>query len=821
MFQCHCVTQAERWGRRRVVVWARGDEDDDVRTSLDAEDGFDVEGEVLDDDNDDDDLGVDSEFDLDAILGKAPDDDNVDIDEVFDRIGFKSVPAPVEGSSSSDEETLFSYPEPPKREIAFGDLLRKCGYDDEVIEQYSAVQDVKISGVQLDSRNVKPGDLFVCTEGANFNGHWFIPQALQNGAVLVLAKVYVPGADAALHTDAGPEDEEPVEGEDEAGEYNDVYWKLCAADAAVMEACGEALRESRQRVAALRQEAGLSEEEAETMELHNGMRIISSAMGHSLEQWTAEGVRSGLEDGIKADGSLTPHPLNPLVPMECTAPVVFAIDPYDFGSVLAAAFYERPSERMTTVAVTGTNGKTTIAWLMRSIFEEMGQLCGMLGTVEYALATDRLTLSGDLWAPDAPDPTLQRESSVPFWAVPYEGKYSVPCTTPDAISAQRLLAGMADRGATACVMEASSIGLDQGRLSYVDHDIAIFSNLTRDHLDYHLNEASYRFAKSRLFHALRDPARQRAIINLDDPNAQYMADAAQRVPVVTYSFSNDAADVYAQQVRFSIWETDLLVQTPMGRLQIITPLIGRPNAYNVLACVAAAISINIDLTDIVSAIENAEVVPGRFEIIDEGQDFSVVVDYAHTPDALNQLLDTVRECNCRRILLVFGCGGDRDAGKRPYMGEIAHYKADIVILTNDNPRTEAPDAIIQDIVSGFPEEITQRHPNSVYNYLQDVGRVPSVFEEELLEWQGEVKRYVMEDRFSAIRAAIGTAQKNDVVVIAGKGHEDYIEYCDIDGNPLKAWFDDRVEARNALSKLPYLQQIPYLDRKNLPWQRTA
>eukprot|EP00892_Ulva_mutabilis_P010952 jgi/Ulvmu1/8229/UM041_0038.1 len=778
---------------------------------IDSQKPTEVEGDIVAEGEGDDKSAIpglfdDDDFNIDELVNEEAAAD-AEVEDVLEQIGFKAFSDRKE-ESVAEETRMFEYPEPPERSIKFGALLKKCGYAEDVIEQYTEVAEIEITGIQTDSRLVEAGNLFVCIEGAHADGHHFIPDAISNGCALIVAQMRVPGAELALYTDASPVQPELSE------LYQEPFYQMADNDIMTMEACSEEMSKVFDKMEAFGEVNGLNEEDVEKLQVEGAMRNISSALNYDFSHW------ENRDEQHPSDEDLTPHPFNPLIPIEINTPVTWAIDPADFVATLSHGFYDRPSERLTTVGVTGTNGKTTVAWLMRSIFEQLGQLTGMIGTVEYSIATDRLDIEGDLWEPYEEDTTLSRECSTPFWGAPYEGKYEVPCTTPDNVSIQKLMAGMADRGATACVMECSSIGLDQGRVDLVDFDVAIFTNLGRDHLDYHEDIDEYKNCKAHLFSMLSESARQRAVINIDDPVAQDMANAGSQVPVVTYSFENPEADVYSKSVKFSVWETSMTIHTPLGTMEIITPLIGRPNVYNILACVAASISINIDLKDVAAALENAEVVPGRFELIDEGQDFVALVDYAHTPDALNGLLDAVRECTDRkRIILVFGCGGDRDTGKRAYMGEIAHYKADIVILTNDNPRSEPPEEIIDDIVDGYPEEVRNAYEPSSYDYMVDVGRVPPIFEKELLERQGEQKRYVIEDRFCAIRAAIAIAQKNDVVIIAGKGHEDYIEYADVNGSVFKAWFDDRVEARNALTKLPYLDRIPYLNRKNLPLER--
>lgn len=260
----------------------------------------------------------------------------------------------------------------------------------------------------------------------------------------------------------------------------------------------------------------------------------------------------------------------------------------------------------------------------------------------------------------------------------------------------------------------------------------------------------------------------------------------------------------------------MIITTPQGRMQVITNLLGRHNVSNVLAAVATGIALKAPLRTIVAGIEAVEAIPGRSEVIDEGQPFPVIVDAARSPEQLAALLEGVREAGAERVFTVLGSGGDEDPTKRPRIGRVAHELSDYVIVTNENPRSEDPGKIVQDIITGFPDDLINKYSNYVYFPFQDQGRVPLWFEPYLQKTQRDTKRYVMEDRFSAIRAAIGTAKEGDVVVLAGKGCEDFIEYGDATGGTVKGWFDDRVEARCALSKLKYLENIK-LRRDTLPW----
>ena len=286
---------------------------------------------------------------------------------------------------------------------------------------------------------------------------------------------------------------------------------------------------------------------------------------------------------------------------------------------LAAAFYGRPSKNMAVIGIAGTNGKTTTAYLIKAMYEAMGLRTGMLSTVAYY--------------------------------VHGENKLEAPLTTPDSVLIQKLMAKMLHNGTEAVVMEASSHGLALGRCNEVDFDIAVFTNLTRDHMDFHESEEDYRNAKAKLFSRMVDPDRHRKIVNIDDPNAPFfIAQGNPDVPIVTFAMENKDADVYPLKFELSLFETQVLVQTPQGILEISSGLLGRHNIYNILAAVAVGIAVGAPLEDIVRGIEEVDAVPGRCELIDEEQAFGVIVDYAHTPDALSRLLDSVRELGPKRII---------------------------------------------------------------------------------------------------------------------------------------------------------------------------
>jgi len=436
-------------------------------------------------------------------------------------------------------------------------------------------------------------------------------------------------------------------------------------------------------------------------------------------------------------------------------------------AALAASFYGNPSQKLAVIGITGTNGKTTTSYLIKSMYETMGLKTGLLGTIAYYIHSDH--------------------------------ELEAHATTPDAVYVQKLMAKMVHNGTEACVMEASSHALVQGRCDKVDFDIAVFMNLTRDHMDFHKTEEDYREAKGRLFAKMVDPERHRKVVNIDDPNAPYfIRQGNPDVPVITFSMGNKNADVYALEVQLSLFETQVLIRTSKGNLEISSGLLGRHNVYNILAAVAVGIAVGAPLDDIVKGIEEVDAIPGRCELIDEEQAFAVIVDYAHTPDALARLLDTVRECGAQRIITVVGCGGDRDRGKRPMMAKIATDKSDICILTSDNPRTEDPLDILDDMLAGVGwtmQDYLRWGDDDYYPPLPNGHRL-----------------FVYDIRSIAIRAGVAMGEEGDAVVIAGKGHETY----QIVGKQ-EEYFDDREECREALQKVDALHAAG-IDTSEFPWR---
>lgn len=544
---------------------------------------------------------------------------------------------------------------------------------------------------------------------------------------------------------------------------------------------------------------------------------VPSADGqHDGHDWADEAAELG------AVAVLAERPLP-----DALLPVVVVPDTLRALGQLAAAFYEQPSQRTKTLGVVGSFGKTTTCWLARGMFEETNERVGMIGTIEYALAEDRLTEEGDIWAPDAEDVTMQRDCSSPFHITPYEGKYPEVPSTPDALHLQKVLAGCADRGAERTLVEIDPSELQDGRLDAVDFEVLLYTNTFPDGEAAAGGRQAYQDSVEPLFTRRRPAGAEplKAIINVDDAFGEQLRQAAEAAgnTVLTYSLDSRAADVFAEKVKTSIWETEVLVNTPLGRLQIITPLLGRAAAYNVVAAVSAGIACGVPLRAIVAGIEAVDIIPGRCEIIDEGQQFAVVVDSADTPEQLSRLLDEVKDAGAKRVLLVFGCTGTTTAEERAAMLQMAHFKADAVYVTNDSPGTEWPNDIIADMVAGLPDDVLNKYASSSYPWLQDPHRIPQWYQKYMLQYQSSVGVHVIEDRFQAIRVAIGMAKPREVVIVAGKGHVDYQEYWDgasMDSpDTLKSWFDDRVECRNALSKLSYLNGIKELDRNALPWTR--
>ena len=395
-------------------------------------------------------------------------------------------------------------------------------------------------------------------------------------------------------------------------------------------------------------------------------------------------------------------------------------------AALAAAYRRNPSRDLLVVGVTGTNGKTTTTYLLESILDHVGMAAGRISSI-----TNRVGRN--------------------------EEERQAQHTTPEAPAVQALLGAMRDRGAQACVMEVSSHALALRRVDHVSFDAAIFTNLTRDHLDFHGDMERYFAAKRGLFEML--PAGAPAVINIDDPYGGRLATSVSRP--VTYAVGR-AADCMPDRLDLRADGTSIEARTPRGPLRLESSLLGRAAACNVLAAASAAVALDLPMEGIEAGVQALTTVPGRMQTVSStGDDVMVIVDSAHTDDALRSLLEAVRPLAARRVVTVFGCGGDRDATKRPLMGVVATRLSDSVILTSDNPRSEDPEAIIEDIESGIRNASTPH--------------------------------LAVADRREAIARAIRDAAPSDTVVIAGKGHEQY----QVIGSRAVP-FNDAVVARKAL-----------------------
>ena len=403
--------------------------------------------------------------------------------------------------------------------------------------------------------------------------------------------------------------------------------------------------------------------------------------------------------------------------------------------IIVPYFFDIPSQRLRMIGITGTNGKTTTSFLLRSILRHAGHKVGLIGTIQ----------------------TLIEEKQLPSQN-----------TTPNIVDLQRLLARMVEEGIEYVVMEVSSHALAQNRVAGCEFDTAVFTNFTQDHLDYHKTMENYLEAKAKLFDSLGGPGikpDKTAVVNLDDEKAQYILERS-KCDHITYALGDESADIRAVDIKLGPLGSTFTIQGGFGRLQVRTHIAGLFNIYNVLSATSAAAAEKVPYSVIGEAVSEFRGVPGRFETVDAGQLFNVVVDYAHTPDGLENILHTARDITENRIITVFGCGGDRDRTKRPIMGRIAAQLSDIVITTSDNPRTEDPEAILSEIEAGVAEVIGKKTHEKVT------------------------------DRREAIYLAISLAQAGDTVIIAGKGHEDY----QIVGTE-KHHFDDREVAREALGGL--------------------
>ncbi|MQA30946.1 MAG: UDP-N-acetylmuramoyl-L-alanyl-D-glutamate--2,6-diaminopimelate ligase [Luteitalea sp.] len=436
-------------------------------------------------------------------------------------------------------------------------------------------------------------------------------------------------------------------------------------------------------------------------------------------------AREALARGAAAIVSEAPAPPGAEVPWTVVHDSRLAL------AILAVTFYRHPSAELKVIGITGTNGKTTTAYLVASIFDAAGVRCGLLGTVGYRVGDE------------------VREATR---------------TTPEAPDLQCLLRDMVDRGCGACAMEVSSHALSLRRADGIVFAAGVFTNLTRDHLDFHDDMEAYFQAKRRLFEIL--PGDSPSLINLDDPRGASLCELAARP--VTYAISRPA-DIMPGPLSISLGGLSFDVRTRRGSLRVRSSLVGRPNVYNILAAVATAVALDVPFEVIENGIAALEGVPGRFQLASGGtDDVTVVVDYAHTDDALRNLLETARPLTRGRVITVFGCGGDRDRTKRPLMGVVAGRLSDVLLITSDNPRHEDPRRIIEEIRLGITPDTRRDSEQQILTYV---------------------------DRRDAILKAVELARAGDLVLIAGKGHE---KYQAIGTSVLP--FDDVAVAREALSR---------------------
>ncbi len=417
--------------------------------------------------------------------------------------------------------------------------------------------------------------------------------------------------------------------------------------------------------------------------------------------------------------------------LDVSVPVIIVPDTTRALALMANVFYDNPTKKLELIGITGTNGKTTITYILEALFQANDKKTGVIGTIQMKIG---------------------------------DQAYKVANTTPHALDLQQSFARMNEEQVDVCMMEVSSHALDLGRVLGSDFSVAIYTNLSQDHLDYHRTMDAYFHAKSLLFSQLGNsyhPSKTKyAIINADDAYCTRLQKATAQ-PIVTYGLHNKA-DVYATEVKYAHAETTFVLHTPIGDVPIQTPLIGSFNVYNMLAAASAALVRGVPLETIATTFKHIQGVDGRFEQVHEGQDFTVIVDYAHTPDSLQNVLETANEFAKNDVYVIVGCGGDRDKTKRPLMANIAVNYADHAIFTSDNPRTEDPVAILQDMTDGIERT----------NYKTIV------------------------DRKKAIYDAVEKAKQDDIIIIAGKGHETE----QIIGTK-KYVFDDRQVAQEAIRSL--------------------
>lgn len=456
---------------------------------------------------------------------------------------------------------------------------------------------------------------------------------------------------------------------------------------------------------------------------NDNRKVQKGSLFICIKGYTVDGhdfAGSAVENGAVA--VLAERPLN------IDVPVILVQDTMRAMAVVADAYYSQPTKKLHLIGITGTNGKTTTSHLIEKIFADAGNKTGLIGTMYTKIA----------------DQILETKN-----------------TTPESLTLQKTFHQMVEAKVDLAVMEVSSHALDMGRVHGCDYDVAVFTNLSQDHLDYHQTMEEYQRAKSLLFAQLGNTfdlnKPKFAVLNSDDP-ASDMYKRSTAAHVVTYGIDQQA-DIQAQNIQMTPKGTTFTLVMREHSYPVQMQLIGKFSVYNVLASIAAALVSGIGMEDIIRSIEEVQGVAGRFELVNAGQDFTVIVDYAHTPDSLENVLKTIQHFASKRVFVVVGCGGDRDRTKRPLMAQIACKWSTDPIFTSDNPRSEDPNAILTEMEAGVEGESYQ----------------------------------VIPDRKEAIFTAVNHAETGDVILIAGKGHETY----QIVGN-LVHDFDDRLVAREAI-----------------------
>ena len=499
-------------------------------------------------------------------------------------------------------------------------------------------------------------------------------------------------------------------------------------------------------LSALQGEASLPREmpDAEVLGLaHDSRKVVPGSLFVAVRGFHSDGHRF-IQQAVAQGAIAIVAERSGAAEVPADAPAVFVEDSRKALALLAAAFFGHPSRKLRLIGITGTKGKTTTSYLVKSIIEAAGRTTGLIGTIDYRVGTR---------------------------------VYPAPNTTPESLDLQRLLAEMVDAGAGYCVMEVSSHALALGRTDGCVFETGVFTNFAQDHLDFHQDMESYFQAKLLLFTALASG--RAAVVNADDAASREIIGKTAAI-VHTFGMSERADIRPSREISHAISGLSFSVRTPKGMVPVESPLVGKHNVYNILAAIGVGLSQGIGLDAIAGGIRNMRAVPGRMERVDEGQPFGVIVDYAHTEDSLLHVLGAVREVAKGRVITLFGCGGDRDRTKRPKMGAAALKGSDAAIVTTDNPRTEDPLAIINEMEGGMAPAGTR--VSSLAGALKSAsGRTPYL---------------VIPDRREAIAAAIRAAEPGDVVVLAGKGHEDY----QIIGTE-KTHFDDREVAREEIRKI--------------------